>query len=62
LIRQKEVLDELRHDIKIHEHNLASFAEEHPIAVDHVYFTDHLDFRRQSKGDRRQIGILSPVA
>jgi hypothetical protein len=45
LIRQKEVLDELRHDVKIHEHNLASFAEEHPIAVDHVFFTDHSDLR-----------------
>ncbi len=50
LIRQKEVLDELRHEVKSHEHNLASFAEEHPIAVDHVFFTDHSELR--SKANR----------
>ena len=37
-IRQKEVIDELVHDIKIREEALARFAEENPIAIDHKYF------------------------
>ena len=44
-IRQKEVIDELVHDIKIHEQNLAQFAKEHPVAIDHVHFHDHTSFR-----------------
>lgn len=46
-IRQREVVDELRHEIKVKESNLANYAEEHPIAVDHVYFTDHSDLRER---------------
>lgn len=46
-IRQKEVLDELKHEISKQESNLASYAEEHPIAVDHVYFTDHTELREK---------------
>jgi hypothetical protein len=45
IIRQNEVVDELKHEIKSHEKSLATFAEEHPIAVDHVYFSDHTDLR-----------------
>lgn len=46
-IRQKEVLDELRHEINTQESSLANYAEEHPIAVDHVYFTDHTELRQK---------------
>ena len=45
LIRQKEVVDELRHAIKAHESELAHYAQEHPIAIDHVHFVDHVDIR-----------------
>ena len=45
LIRQKEVVDELRHAIKAHESELAHYAIEHPIAIDHVHFVDHVDIR-----------------
>ncbi len=41
LIRQKEVIDELTHDIKEHETALVNYAEEFPIAIDHVHFDDH---------------------
>jgi hypothetical protein len=47
LIRQKEVVGELRHTIKAHETSLAHYAEEHLIAVDHVYFTDHQGLRER---------------
>ena len=47
LIRQNEVVDILRHDIKKHESELAHFAEEHPIAIDHVHFEDHKNLREQ---------------
>lgn len=45
LIRQRDVIDDLKHEIRAREKSLASYAEEHPIAVDHVYFTDHQDLR-----------------
>jgi hypothetical protein len=47
LIRQKEVVDELRHAIKAHESELAHYAIEHPIAIDHVHFVDHVDLREK---------------
>ena len=37
-IRQKEVIDELVHDIKIREEKLAHYAKENPVAIDHKYF------------------------
>jgi hypothetical protein len=44
-IRQNEVIDEFVHKVKEHEHHLAEFAEEHPIALDHVHFQDHVAMR-----------------
>lgn len=40
-IREKEVIDELRHDIKVHENFLAKESKEHPVAIDHRQFGDH---------------------
>ena len=37
-IRQREVLDELVHDIKSHESQLVQYAKDHPTAIDHVHF------------------------
>jgi hypothetical protein len=42
---QREHISELKHRIKKHESFLAEYAQEHPIAVDHVHFTDHTDIR-----------------
>lgn len=47
LIRQKEVVDELSHAINDHESALANYAEEFPIAIDHVHFDDHNGLREQ---------------
>lgn len=44
-IREREVIDELRHDIKQHENLIEKEAKEHPVAIDHRYFTDHVELR-----------------
>jgi hypothetical protein len=44
-IRQREVIDELRHDIKQHENALESSVKQNPTAVDHRLFPDHTDLR-----------------
>ncbi|MBS1583861.1 MAG: hypothetical protein JST66_16805 [Bacteroidetes bacterium] len=41
-IRQREVIDELRHDLTVHEDALMREAREHPIAIDHHLFQDHV--------------------
>ena len=46
-IRQVEVLDELRHEIKQHENVLEKEAKDHPVAIDHRYFEDHSELRDQ---------------
>lgn len=42
---QSNAMDELMHDINEHEKQLARYAEEHPVAIDHVLFNDHAPFR-----------------
>lgn len=44
-IREKEVIDELRHDIKQHENFLEKEAKDHPVAIDHRSFKDHAGLR-----------------
>ena len=44
-IRQREVIDELRHDLNAHEHALAQEAKERPIAIEHRLFADHGNHR-----------------
>jgi len=46
-IREKEVIDELRHDIKQEENLLEKEAKDHPVAIDHRYFTDHSELRER---------------
>ena len=40
-IRANEVIDELVHRINGREHELAQYAMDHPVAIDHVLFKDH---------------------
>ncbi|MBK8613803.1 MAG: hypothetical protein IPN85_09965 [Flavobacteriales bacterium] len=40
-IRQREVIDELRHDIKEHENFLEKESMERPIAIEHRLYKDH---------------------
>ena len=46
-IRQKEVIDHMRHDIREHEHAISHFAEANPSysTSDEVRFEDHDDLR-----------------
>ena len=46
-IREREVIDELRHDIKQHENFLEQEVKEHPIAIDHRAFGDHTILRER---------------
>lgn len=41
-IRQNEVIDELRHDIKQHENELERVAKANPVAADHRLVIDHV--------------------
>lgn len=42
---QRDHLSDLKHRIKKHEGFLTEYAENHPIAIDHVHFTDHTKLR-----------------
>ncbi len=44
-IREREVIDELRHDIKQQENVLEKEAKEHPVGLDHRYYADHTELR-----------------
>ena len=44
-IREREVIDELRHDIKQHENFLERESKERPTAIDHRVFGDHAGLR-----------------
>ena len=44
-VREREVIDELRHDINEHATILAHYAEEHPVAIDRVRFDDQVSLR-----------------
>lgn len=57
-IRQKEVIDELKHEINEHEHKLSQHAQEHPVAIDHQYFGDHTDLRSRMQTFRELFNEL----
>lgn len=46
-IRQREVIDQLKHKINGHETGLSSYAVAHPVAIDHTHFDDHTDLREE---------------
>lgn len=52
-IRQKEVIDELKHKINVHEDKLQKFVNDHPVAIDHVRFDDHASFRDEMDTNRK---------
>lgn len=52
-IVQKQNIDQFTHDINKKEHELAEFAKDHPIAVDHVHFEDHAKIRDNMEGFAR---------
>ncbi|HPF89741.1 MAG TPA: hypothetical protein PLL57_03700 [Flavobacteriales bacterium] len=44
-IREREVIDELRHEIKQEENVLEKEMKDHPVAIEHRYFKDHTELR-----------------
>ena len=46
-IREREVIDELRHDVKQHENMLEKEVKDHPVAVEHRLFQDHTGLRER---------------
>ncbi|MBX2980181.1 MAG: hypothetical protein KF905_12860 [Flavobacteriales bacterium] len=57
-IREREVIDELKHDIKQHENMLEKEAIAHPIAIDHRHFTDHTELRERMATFEKLYGEL----
>ena len=47
-IRQSEVIDELRHEVKQHENILEQEVLNNPVTVDHRNFEDHTELRDQA--------------
>lgn len=52
-IHQREVIHELKNRIQAHEKQLAAFAEDHPIAIDHRHFADHTELREEMQQYRK---------
>lgn len=50
---QRERISDLKHRIKGHEQHLVDYAENHPIAIDHVHFTDHAALREEMEQFRK---------
>lgn len=46
-IRQKEVIDEVKHRINEHENELSAYAKDNPVAIDRVHFDDHSGLREE---------------
>lgn len=42
-IIQKEQMDIIDHEVRVHEQWLSNFAKEHPVAIEHRYFGEHTD-------------------
>lgn len=45
LIREREVIETLLHDVRVSEQALAREAQEHPVAIDHKLYNDHATLR-----------------
>ena len=49
-ILQNQNVDQFLHDVNAKEHELAEFAKDHPVAIDHVHFDDHTVLRHNMEG------------
>ena len=46
-IREREVIDELRHDVKARENEVEQEHKKNPVAIEHRWFNDHADLRER---------------
>ena len=49
---QGNAIDELIHAVNSHESEIAQYAKEHPVAIDHVLFKDHSPLRDRVETNR----------
>lgn len=52
---ERNAIDTLLHDITIHEQEIARYAKEHPVAIDHVLFQDHAPLRDRIDTNRKMM-------
>ena len=57
-IRHREVIDTLKHDIKVAEHELVVYAEKKPEAVNQKYFEEQEPLRERMETQRKLYGEL----
>lgn len=58
-IRQREVIDEVKHNIKASENELQAFATSHnEIAIGHALFADHVELRDEMDTFKKLYGEL----
>lgn len=55
---ERNAIDELLHDINLHEKEIAKYAKEHPVAIDHVLFNDHAPLRDRIQTNRKMMDEL----
>lgn len=49
---QKQNIHDLQDDIDTHEKNLAGFAQDNPVGIDQLYFSNHAPFRQKMEKQR----------
>ncbi|MCB0517561.1 MAG: hypothetical protein H6577_23050 [Lewinellaceae bacterium] len=57
-IKEKEVMDILRHDIRASEHELVAFIQKHPESFDSFNLEDHRDLKDRMEQFRKIFGDL----
>jgi hypothetical protein len=55
---ERNAIDELLHDINLHETEIAKYAQEHPVAIDHVLFNDHAPLRDRIETNRKMMNEM----
>jgi predicted RNase H-like nuclease (RuvC/YqgF family) len=58
IIRQNEVIDEIDHDINLHEDELVANAKANNVAVDHRQLPDHTDLRERMETFKKLFSAL----
>ncbi len=57
-IIQQELIDEMQHEIHLHEHTLTQTVEKNPVASDHRLVADHPDLRGKMQVFKKLYGEL----
>ncbi|MFZ1705361.1 MAG: hypothetical protein WAT79_13515 [Saprospiraceae bacterium] len=51
-ILHNDVIDVLKKDVKRHEKQISEYAQEHPVAINHIHFDDHTSLRDRMETQR----------